>query len=303
MRRHHIAVSQPLHRVGAFLASVFIVLAACGRDTAANKVAGADRVEESAVAPAPAAPPVAERRLAMADQAQTAATAPQQLPTRAADSVAPSMIIRTGAVSIEVDSLEIAVSAVRELATRLGGWVGNVSTNTGEYAVRSATLEIKIPSQRFDEAMSGMTPIGKVEMSNTTAEDVGEEFVDVSARVANSRRLETRLVDLLATRTGKLEDVLAVERELSRVREEIERFDGRIRFLRSRVSMSTLSVTVHEAAPLVNPNPGTNVIGQAFKDMWRNFVSLVAAVIASLGVLVPVGVVAVLAWRFARRKR
>lgn len=219
------------------------------------------------------------------------------------DSVAPGMIIRNGNVSIEVESLEPAVAAVRALAAKLGGYVGNVSTSTGQYSVRSSTLELKIPAPRFDEAMSGLTPIGRVEQSNTTAEDVGEEFVDLTARMANSKRLEERLVSLLATRAGKLEDVLAVERELSRVREEIERVEGRMRFLKTRVAISTLSVTVHEEAPIISPdNPGENVISEAFRDMWRNFVGLVAFVISSLGVVIPIGLVlAIVVWIWRRR--
>jgi hypothetical protein len=121
--------------------------------------------------------------------------------------------------------------------------------------------------------------------------------------MSTSRKLEERLVTLLATRTGRLEDVLAVERELARVRQEIERYEGRLRYLRSRVSMSTLSVTVHEAAPLVNPNPGTSVLGEAVRDMWRNFVGLIAFGISSLGIIVPVGLILAGLWWVFRRKR
>ena len=254
-----------------------------------------------------AGPAVASRMAAPSEMA--AAPVPggaqgTQLPTvRGQDSVAPSMIIRNGNVMIEVDSLELAIAAVRQLAASLGGYVGNVSTSTGEYAVRSATIEVKVPSARFDDALGGVAPLGKVEQSNTTAEDVGEEFVDVTARVTNAKRLEERIVNLLATRAGKLEDVLAVERELARVREEIERYEGRLRFLRTRVAISTLSVTVHEKAPLVSPNPGTNVIAEAFRDMWRNFVGLVAWVISSLGVAIPVAIALALAWRFIGRRK
>jgi hypothetical protein len=211
------------------------------------------------------------------------------------------MIIRNGDVSVQVDSLEIAIERVRQLATALGGTLGNVSVNTGERQVRSATLQIKVPAARFDDAMHGMTPLGKVERSTTTAEDVGEEFVDVNARVANAKRLESRLVVLLATRTGKLEDVLAVERELARVREEIERYEGRIRYLSSRVAISTIGVLVHEKPPLIASQPGTNVIGHAFANMWRNFVAFVAIGIESLGVVIPLAALAwLLLWRWKR---
>lgn len=199
----------------------------------------------------------------------------------------PGMIIRNGSASVQVDSLELGVQAVQKMAVTFGGYVGNTSLSSGENQVRSATIELKIPSTRYDSALAGLSPIGKVESVSSTAEDVGEEFVDVTARVTNAHRLEDRLVNLLATRTGKLEDVLAVERELARVREEIERYEGRLRFLRSRVAISTLTITVHERAPLVSATPGENILVNAFKDAWRNFVRFVAGFISLLGVIIP----------------
>src|SRR5512141_1696567 len=166
---------------------------------------------------APFAPPSSQ-----SDQATTA---------QPAADVAPSMLIRTGSASIEVDKLDPAILKVRQIASQLGGYIANSSIVGGRDQVRSATLEVKIPAARYDQAVGALGGIGKVESVNTSVEDVGEEFVDINARVANAKRLEERLVNLLATRTGKLEDVLAVERELARVREEIERSEGRIRYL------------------------------------------------------------------------
>jgi hypothetical protein len=200
----------------------------------------------------------------------------------------PAMIIRAGTASVEVDSLEPSLAGLRRLTAQVGGFVANTSLQSGREQLRQATLEIKVPAQRFDELTSGLQPLGRVEFVNVTAEDVGEEFVDIAARVANGRRLEERLVDLLATRTGRLQDVLAVERELARVREEIERHEGRLRYLRTRAAMSTLAVTLHEARPIVGDHPGYSVIGEAFLQAWRNFVQLVAGVIAAMGILVPV---------------
>ncbi len=200
----------------------------------------------------------------------------------------PTMIIRTGTASVEVDSLEPGLAGLRRLTAQVGGFVANTSVQSGKEQLRQATLEIKVPAQRFDELTSGLQPLGRVEFVNVTAEDVGEAFIDITARVANGRRLEDRLVDLLATRTGRLQDVLAVERELARVREEIERHEGRLRYLRSRAAMSTLAVTLHEARPVVGDHPGYSVIGEAFRQAWRNCVQLVAGLIAAMGILVPV---------------
>src|SRR5213078_4606789 len=129
--------------------------------------------------------------------------------------VAANMVIRTGQTSVEVDSLERAVSQVRLLAGRIGGYVANTTMQTGRGQLRSATLEVKIPADRFDDGLGGLSALGKL------------ESVNVNARMGNARRLEVRLIELLATRTGKLKDVLDVEHELARVREEIERYEGR----------------------------------------------------------------------------
>lgn len=218
------------------------------------------------------------------------------------DSVSLSMIIRTGNAFIEVDSIESAIAQVHSLAKLAGGYIANSSIQTGEGQQRQATLEIKIPSERYDQAISGLSGIGKLISSSTNALDVGEEFVDVSARVTNARRMEERLVNLLATRTGKLEDVLAVERELARVREEIERYEGRLRYLRTQVAMSTLSVTVSEPAPVVG-QPGSNVVVEALKQAWRNSVTVVAGGIEMLGALLPVMLLGAIAWIGIRRWR
>jgi hypothetical protein len=183
----------------------------------------------------------------------------------------------------------------------LGGYIANVSLQSGSQQMRSATLEIKVPSAKFDQAVTGLSAIGKVESVNVSAEDVGEEFTDITARVSNARRLEERLITLLANRTGKLQEVLSVERELARVREEIERYEGRLRYLRTRAAISTLAVIVHEPSPLLGPPPGRNVIVEAFKDAWRHFVGFVAGLIESLGVLVPLALILGAIWLGLRR--
>jgi hypothetical protein len=218
---------------------------------------------------------------------------------------APVMIIRTGYASVEVADVDEAANRVRALAASVGGHVANSQFEGGEHNVRSATLELKIPAQRYDEAVNGLATIGEVESMNSTSEDVGEEFVDVTVRVENARRLEQRLIQLLANRTARLADVLAVERELARVREEIERAEGRLRYLRTRAAMSTLTVLVHEDEPILG-RAGDNPIVAGFRAAWRNFVLFIAGLIAAMGVIVPVAVIAGAAfvlWRKYWRKR
>ncbi|HJQ12964.1 MAG TPA: DUF4349 domain-containing protein [Gemmatimonadaceae bacterium] len=297
-------------------------LAACGtNDTSTSKTDGAflDRAERrsalqsKAVAPAPAPPPMvgaaagnvggvedmAASRLAR-QQASDAEGATRidavQTFTTASTS---TMLIRTGQAFIEVQKLDPAILKIRQLVAQVGGYITNSSMSGGKDQIRQASIEIKIPNSQYDKAVGSLSEIGKVETVGSNAQDVGEEFVDVTARVANAHRLEERLIDLLTRRTGKLDEVLRVERELARVREEIERYEGRLRYLTARVAMSTLTLNVHEPAPLIEP--GSNPIADAFRRAWQNFVSLLAALIAATGVLVPLGLVGIAGWIGYRR--
>jgi hypothetical protein len=289
-----------------------LALAACSGGTNGEATSGTDtwQVDRAASPPmqnkgAPAASASGGRQASGAEQVAALEISPPRPPAVAESaSVAPSMLIRMGEASVEVDSVELAVARVQEMARRLGGYVGNTSVSGGEEATRSATLEVKIPAARFDQAVSGLRPLGKVESVDVQAQDVGEEYVDLSARTANARRLEERLLGLLATRTGKLEDVLAVERELARVRQEIDTQEGRLRFLRSRAAVSTLNVTVHEPRALVGDYPRARPIREAFRDAWRNFIGFMAGLIASLGFLIPLGLIlTAIVWLLRRWRR
>lgn len=221
------------------------------------------------------------------------------------DSIIRDMVIRTGRARVEVDSLEAAVESLQTLADRMDGYTTDVTIRTGRQQRREAAVTLRIPAERFDSVISGLEPLGRVEMVTVSSQDVGEEYVDVQARVANERRLEERLLDLLAQRTGDLEDVLAVERELARVRSSIDRQEGRLRYLRSQVAMSTLTVDLHEPASVIGSYRGENVIGGAFRAAWQNFVRVIAGIIASLGFVVPLGAIVALVWwgvRMARRR-
>lgn len=247
----------------------------------------------------PSAMPVATEEPNDALQRQSSTGAADPLTVQ----IAPTMVIRNGQASVEVDKLDPAIVKLRQLAAQLGGYIANSSLSGGKDQIRSAMLELKIPAQRFDQALNGLATLGKVESVNATAEDVGEEYVDITARVNNAHRLEDRLIALLATRTGKLQDVLSVERELARVREEIERYEGRLRFLKSRVATSTLSVTIHEPFPILGQGPGQNPIVAAIRQAWRNFVGFISAIIASLGVLIPLAALALVGWVIYKRVR
>jgi hypothetical protein len=287
-------------RVVAIVVAVILVVGACERQAQQRSDAAQDYAPAAVGTRALADRPAGTELQAAANGAAAEPDVGISLP--GATDVLPDLIIRTGTASIQVDSLDAAIAMVRALAQRVGGFVAGSSTQAGRGQLHAATLELRMPAGRFDEAVDGLRPLGKVETVNVTAEDVGEEYVDVQARMVNARRLEARLIDLLARRTGKLGDVLDVEHELARVREEIERYEGRLRYLRSRVAVSTLTLTVHEPVPVVDQgSPG--VMTEAARQAWRNFIALLAFAIQALGIAVPLGLLAGAGWWALRRWR
>lgn len=268
------------------------------------RVASGGRASQAETAPAPLAGgrDVLAQKAAFADaNASPASDEPSDFDSVQDETITPSMLIRTAQASVEVAALDPGVAGVRALAQRVGGYVADVSVQDGHDEPHSATLQVRMPAARFDDALAALRPLGNVESVTVSTADVGEEYVDVTARMENARKLEGRLIALLATRTGKLSDVLDVERELSRVREEIERYEGRLRYLRTRAAVSTISVTVHEPVPVVGERGSSSVLAEAFRQAWRNFVRFIAEGIAAMGVLVPLGAIATALLLIARR--
>jgi hypothetical protein len=202
-----------------------------------------------------------------------------------------AMLVRNGQASIEVRALDAAITSLRQAAAQHGGFVANTSFRGGKEEHRLATLEIRVPSDKFDGLLSGLSQLGKVESVTASVQDVGEEYVDLGARAANARRVEARLVEMLATRTGRLSDVLTVEQELARVRMEAERYDARLRWLERQATLSSLSVTMHEPRALLDPQRGPGPLAEALAQAWTRMIGVVAWSIAALGVLIPLGVV------------
>ena len=157
-------------------------------------------------------------------------------------------LIKNGWMTIEVkDALEARNSIIEGL-TKLGGFVsGSQLRLIGDHV--EINLVIRTPSDKFDELLDLCRKGSKVADERMQVEDVTDEYVDLEARLKNAERLEERLLDILKMKTSKLSDLLEVERELARVREEIERMIAQRRSMDGRISLSTLNLTISERIP------------------------------------------------------
>lgn len=200
----------------------------------------------------PAAPPAETRAAAGAAPAAT----PGQPPAL------PRKIIYNAQVTLVVESLTNVAEQIRQLVESSGGYISETDTSMETRERRVGMWKVRVPVTRFDAFMVSVAKLGELQRSHLDSQDVSEEFYDLEARISNKQQEEKRLQKHLADSTGKLEDILAVERELSRVRGEVEQMQGRLRFLTSQTDMSTVTITVSEFkdyTPPVSPTLSTEL--------------------------------------------
>ena len=216
----------------------------------------------------------------------------------------PRKIIYTGDIRLVCEDLDVASNKLESRIKEFGAYISNANKTGSRGSTRESSWTIRIPAEKFDSFIKFATTIGELQSNNRQAQDVSEEFYDVAARLKNKKIEEQRLVELLKNATGKLSEVLTVEKELSRVREEIERIEGRLRFLTNQTDLSTITVTIQEVKnfqPEGPPNLKTQV-SRSFEgsiDLMKNLgIGLLLFVVAVLPWAIPFGLVA---WFIVRK--
>lgn len=185
------------------------------------------------------------------------------------------LIIRTGNLSLVVEDVTQAIDLISNIATDTGGFVVNSqSYHIGE-SLRG-TITVRVPSETFETAMTSIAALAvDVRSETTNSQDVTEEFVDLQARLKNLEAAEQQLLAIMA-KAEKVEDVLAVQRELTNTRAQIEQTKGRIQFLERSTSTSLIQVDLEQSrleikltAGTLNPRVGQRV--QFFAEVNGGF--------------------------------
>lgn len=194
-------------------------------------------------------------------------------------------IIRSGTVSMEVESVSDAFDAVRAVATANGGFVAD-SGFSGSAEHASARLTLRVPAERFDHVVSELRSLAvEVTAVRTSTQDITEEFSDLEAQLRNLRAVEAQYLELLG-RTGTIGDVLQVQDRLNQTRLQIERAQGRIQLLEGLAALATLSVELNPlpVEPVVANGGGGPI--EAAGEAWD-------ASLATLSTIATVAVVVV----------
>ena len=228
---------------------------------------------------------------------------PLQVDLGAEDSVFGSpKVIKNGEVELRVerDTFGESVDEVMLLARRFGGSVQ--STAIDDSGDGRGTVIVRVPSDRFEDALTELRDIGRIESQFVDTQDVTDEFVDLEARIRNARTAERVLLNLMNEATT-IADTIRVQNQLERVQENIERMRGRLRVLEDQTSFSTLAVdVVEEGAPKEDPAEAGTLI-KAWRDAVDGFMGVVSGVIVASGVVLPIAVMALIVALLVRRMR
>lgn len=307
-------------RIAWILAAMFVIgvaLSGCGqKGEPGSSEAGATASGPASSGTLPMANPMGGGGKMMAgltpnmqdhDESSAGAKAPKVDLTAMADAMPDRFLIRNATLTLEAKDVRQAADALTAEARAAKGYVSDTHESVDALGSRSITMTVRVPADRFDGSMQKIESMGKVMEKQVTSDDVTEEFVDSQSRLRNLRHTEDRLLEHL-TKTGRLADTLLVEKELARVRLEIEQLEGRIRFLSHRIAFSTITATVKETAhsqTLVPPETFSS--GKIASDASR---SLVGFSQSAWSVAIWMGIWAVVwapilvcAWWFYRRSQ
>jgi Tfp pilus assembly protein PilE len=219
-------------------------------------------------------------------------------------------IIYESQLNLVVEDIAATESAIAKLTKDLDGYIAEAAVDRSQGENITARWRLRIPIANFDAFLESVAELGIVENRQQTTQDVTEQFVDLQAQIANKKKLEERIVKLLDNNAGALKDVIEVERELARVRGEIEQMEGRLRYLTNRTDLTTVAVTarveknyVPEAAPDLEKRIQTAWETSLEKLQTFGERALVAAVYAGPWIAVAIILLVPACWYISRRRR
>lgn len=161
------------------------------------------------------------------------------------DKVSEQKIIRTGNLIFETDNLETTYEQIKIAVKKGKAFIQNDSEGKDSGTIYRR-ITVRIPNQNFDSFIKDIsTGVTYFDNKQISSEDVTEQYIDIDARLKAKKKLEIRYLELLAKAT-KMSEMLAIEAQLSAIREEIEAKEGQLRYMQNKISLSTITVEFYK---------------------------------------------------------
>jgi hypothetical protein len=263
-----------------------------------------------------AAPQVMSLEVAAAPEISGEALARVTDGTQPLQSFTDRIILRDASLSLVVSDPAQTVAEITAIAAETGGWVVNSTTTTSTLdssgEVTSASITIRVPADRLDEILERIKVASVSILSeNVRGRDVTQEYTDLTSQLNNLRAAEEQLQRIMET-AETTEEVLAVYRELVRIRGEIETAEGRIRFFDESAAFSSVTVELRAEQtqsplasavgwdPLSTASSGLGLL----VTILRGIVDvIILAVVVGLPMGLIIGIPVWMAYRLFKRRR
>lgn len=237
-----------------------------------NSCGNARSSDSSVEAPAPASSVAGEASSYVASKPQADSKRASQVVDAEAKAVTPTpqkpQLVKTAELSLRLESIDKMMVKLRQIVHSKQGDIYNLQDDRpqggGEH--RQVTLTLKVPSTVLDSTLAEIGNLGLVESQGIKSEDVTQQLVDTDARLKNLRQQED-LTRKIMDRSGSVRDILAVSKELSSIREQIEQLDATVKNLRQQVAYSTINLKAEETQ---SATPTSENFGVQVQETWKN---------------------------------
>lgn len=214
---------------------------------------------------------------------ETGAAGGMEVPPQKLEETPYRKVIYEAYLKLKVENAEEKAREAESIALKYGGYVGNLQVSGNR-----ARVTLRIPTENFYSALNDVRNLGELEDENIRAIDVTEEYIDLVARLNNSKNVERRLLALL-DKASTVEEILKVEAQLKVIREEIERLTAKLRYIENRIEYSTIVVEFVEPEKVEIKWPSLNILEAIAKGLASMY-AVIYALIVIVFALIPLAV-------------
>ena len=214
------------------------------------------------------------------------------------------LIIMNTGMRIKVEDVAASIEDIRSLTTDAGGTISAMQVSSDDDPVYryeaegtladgaplSGYVTVRVPADQLDAYVDSVKELGDVVRIEASEDDVTQQHIDLAARLKNLEAREARLRELY-DEADTVEDTLAVDRELSVVRSDIEAMKAQIAYLERQAARATVTIELTEPAPIVRPQGEDWGFGDALTSAARAFMGMVNGIIVVVGALLPLAII------------
>jgi len=215
------------------------------------------------------------------------------------------LIMKRAAVRFQVENVEANTKNIEQLVAKHKGLIARQNMSTAAEEI-SNDIIIRVPSSRFEALLVDLVKESKfLDYKRIGSENVTEEYEDIQTRLKTKKEVRDRYIEILKTKAKTVEDILTAEEHIRVLQEEIEAKEGRLNYLKSRVSMSEISLDIYQKviykeAPSLMEKPYIAKVDEAVKNGWSLITSLSLFIVNSWPVLI---LISLIFWAWRRRRR